>query len=259
MASFRYRKPCRGLGKPSVYAGNSPLSTPFFWVNVAGEGDNSRVGRLRVMVVEDDDFTRSTVVSALQIQGVDVVCETGSVGPAMKLADELKPDAVILDLDLGAGPNGIDLAIGLRRKRPTIGIVLLTTFEDPRLLHPKIPSPPTGVEYLVKRQVGEIEVLYKSIQKAIANVANSKKTPATNKQVSPELAKVTDSQLETMRLIAQGHSNAEIAKLRGVSEKSIEQTISRLVANLDIPKTGKGNQRVQISKLYFRLTGSRTA
>lgn len=70
---------------------------------------------------------------------------------------------------------------------------------------------------------------------------------------------MTDSQLETMRLIAQGHSNAEIAKIRGVSEKSIEQTISRLVANLDIPKTGKGNQRVQISKLYFRLTGSRTA
>ena len=217
------------------------------------------MARLRVVVVEDDDFTRTTVVSALQIQGVDVVCETGSVGPAMKLADELKPDAVILDLDLGAGPNGIDLAIGLRRKRPTIGVVLLTTFEDPRLLHPKIPSPPSGVEYLVKRQVGEIEVLYKSIQKSIANVANVKNSPATKKQVSPELEKVTDSQLETMRLIAQGHSNAEIAKIRGVSEKSIEQTISRLVANLDIPKTGKGNQRVQISKLYFRLTGSRTA
>ena len=50
--------------------------------------------RLRVMVVEDDDFTRSTVVSALQIQGVDVVGQTGSIGPAMKLAQELKPDAV---------------------------------------------------------------------------------------------------------------------------------------------------------------------
>ena len=94
------------------------------------------------MVVEDDDFTRSTVVSALQIQGVDVVCETGSVGPAMKLADGLKPDAVILDLDLGAGPTGMDLAIGLRRRYPKLGIVLLTTFEDPRLLHPKIQPQP---------------------------------------------------------------------------------------------------------------------
>lgn len=211
------------------------------------------------MVVEDDDFTRSTVVSALQIQGVDVVCETGSVGPAMKLADELKPDAVILDLDLGAGPNGIDLAIGLRRKNPRIGIVILTTFEDPRLLNAKIPNVPIGAEYLIKRQVGEIQTLYKSIQKAISSASNAKNLSVNKNKESPELEKVTDSQLETMRLIAKGHSNAEIAAIRGVSEKSIEQSISRLVANLDLPKTGKGNQRVQISKMYFRLTGSRTA
>lgn len=216
------------------------------------------MARIRVMVVEDDDFTRATVVSALQIQGVDVVCETGSVGPAMKLADELRPDAVVLDLDLGAGPTGMDLAIGLRRRYPKIGLVLLTTFEDPRLLHPKIPSPPTGTEYLVKKNVGEIELLYKAIQKAISNVSKAM-TPATEKTVSPKLAKVTDSQLETMRLIAQGLSNTEIAKTRKVSEKSIEQTISRLVANLDLPKGAENNQRVQISKLYFRLTGSRTA
>ena len=216
------------------------------------------MARLRVMVVEDDDFTRSTVVSALQIQGIDVICETGSVGPAMKLAHELRPDAVILDLDLGTGPTGIDLAIGLRRRYPKIGIVLLTTFEDPRLLHPKIPLPPTGTEYLVKKHVGEIELLYKALQKSIVNVAKAT-TPAIEKKVSPELSKVTDSQLETMRLIAKGLSNSEIAKHRNVSEKSIEQTISRLVANLDLPKGAENNQRVQISKLYFRLTGSRTA
>jgi DNA-binding response OmpR family regulator len=72
------------------------------------------MANLRVMVVEDDDFTRTTVVGALQIQGIDVISQTGSVGPAMKLAQQLKPDAVVLDLDLGAGPTGMDLAIALR-------------------------------------------------------------------------------------------------------------------------------------------------
>lgn len=216
------------------------------------------MARLRVMVVEDDDFTRSTVVSSLQIQGIDVVCETSAVGPAMKMADEIKPEAVVLDLDLGAGPTGMDLAIGLRRRFPHLGIVLLTTFEDPRLLHPKIPAPPNGTEYLVKKNVGEIEILYKAIQKAIANVKSVNTPSAGAKHVSPELSKVTDSQLETMRLVAKGLSNAEIAKVRKVSEKSIEQTISRLVANLNLHKDGKSNQRVQISKMYFRLTGSRS-
>jgi DNA-binding NarL/FixJ family response regulator len=211
------------------------------------------------MVVEDDDFTRATVVSALQIQGIDVVCETASIAPAMKMADLLQPDAIVVDLDLGAGPNGIDLAMGLRRRRPNIGIVLLTTFEDPRLLHSKISDPPTGTEYLVKREMGEISTLYKAIMKSIANVANAKDTPAVKKHRSPKLDNLTDSQLETMRMIAQGMTNSEIAKERGVSEKSIEQIISRLVANLDLPKNAKVNQRVHISKYYYHLTGSRNA
>lgn len=217
------------------------------------------MARIRVMVVEDDDFTRSTVVSALQIQGVDVICQTGSIGPAMKLAQELKPDAAILDLDLGSGPTGMDLAIALRRKFARMGIVILTTFEDPRLLHPKIPAPPTGTEYLVKRSVGDIELLYKGIQKAIQNVSKNTPGERSEKHTTPELENVTDSQLETMRLVAQGKSNREIAKIRGVSEKSIEQSISRLVSNLDLPKGANSNQRTQISKLYFRLTGSKSA
>lgn len=211
------------------------------------------------MVVEDDDFTRSTVVSALQIQGIDVVGQSSTVSPAMVLFSELKPDAIVIDLDLGAGPNGIDLAIAVRRKKPNTGIVILTTFEDPRLLHPRIPNPPTGAVYLVKRKVGEIGSLYKSIEEAIANVKNVKKTPALKKQVAPELTKVTESQLETMKLIAEGYSNSEIARLRGVTEKSIEQIISRLASHLDLPKGQKRNMRVQISKMYYRLTGSRTA
>jgi DNA-binding NarL/FixJ family response regulator len=216
------------------------------------------MANLRVMVVEDDDFTRSTVVGALQIQGVDVISQTGSIGPAMKFAQQLKPDAVILDLDLGAGPTGMDLAIALRRKFPKLGIVILTTFEDPRLLHPKIPSPPIGTEYLVKRSVGEIELLYRAIQKSIKNVQKNSGVGAKS-PTSPLLDKVTDSQLETMRLIAQGKSNSEIAKIRKVSEKSIEQSISRLVSNLEISKGPTTNQRVQISKLYFQLTGSKSA
>ena len=211
------------------------------------------------MVVEDDDFTRTTVVSALQIQGIDVIGQSSAVGPAMTLFKELKPDAVVLDLDLGAGPNGIDLAFAIRRKIPNVGIVILTTFEDPRLLHPKIPNPPMGTVYLVKRKVSEIGSLYKSIEKSIANMKNQKSTPSGKNEVAPELAKVTEAQLETMKLIAEGHSNSEIAKIRGVTEKSIEQTISRLVAHLDLPKGASKNQRVQISKMYFRLTGSRTA
>ena len=210
--------------------------------------------RIRVMLVEDDNFTRSLIAGALQIQGIDVVCETASVGPAMKLSDELKPHVTILDLNLGAGPSGIDLALGLRRRRPSIGIVLLTTFEDPRLLGPNLPTPPNGTVYLVKKNVGEISVLYNAIQKSLAFISKDEISEFNSMY---GMIEVTDSQLETMRLVAKGLSNSEVAKQRGVAEKSVEQTISRLAAKLKLPSGHDVNQRVQISKLYYKMTGSR--
>jgi DNA-binding NarL/FixJ family response regulator len=60
-----------------------------------------------------------------------------------------------------------------------------------------------------------------------------------------------------MRLLSKGLSNSEIANLRSISEKSVEQSIARLVKNLNIPKGKSINQRVQISRLYFKLTGSK--
>lgn len=209
------------------------------------------------MVVEDEEFTRSMIVSALRLQGLDVVCETSSAGPALKMAETLRPNAAVVDLDLGVGPNGIDIAIALRRRHPGIGIVILTTYEDPRLIAPKIPNPPIGAVYLIKRQVGDIEMLYKSIQKSIANIVHIGGAQIPSITYSPALEDITESQLDTMRLLSKGLSNSEIAKLRNVTEKSVEQSIARLVKNLNISKGKSFNQRVQISRLYFKLTGSK--
>jgi len=217
------------------------------------------VRRERIILVEDDDFTRSMIAGALQIQGLDVVGEASSVTPAMRMVEQLKPDAVVIDLDLGNGPNGIDLAIGIRRRNSRIGIVLLTTYEDPRLLSPRLPAPPHGTVYLIKKNVGEIEVLFKGIQRAIANVKAMDRTESEPYKNIYGLSGITDSQLETMRLVARGLSNAEIAKIRGVNEKSVEQTISRLIANLHLPSGPDKNHRAQISRIYFEKTGSKVA
>ena len=215
--------------------------------------------RTRVMVVEDDAFTRSMIVSALQIQGVDVVSESSSVGFAIKTARLIRPDVALLDLDLGAGPTGIDLAIGLRMSLPKIGIVLLTTFEDPRLLRPSLPDLPAGSMYLTKSKVGEIEVLQKAVAKSISNMNSKDAQNATGKNKSTEMPELTDVQIETMRLIAQGLSNASIAKTRNISEKSVEQAISRLAAILNISNSKETNQRVMITNYYHKMTGTNTS
>lgn len=219
-----------------------------------GLSENFAVDRIRVMVVDDDDFTRSMVVSSLQMQDYDVINESSSASSAIKSAIKLKPDVAILDLDLGSGPNGVDLALALRREIPRIAIVMLTTFEDPRFLSPNIPMLPEGSLYLVKREVSKIEKLGIAIEQAITN---SKTLNKNDKLVKTPRTSLTDNQVEIMRLVAMGLSNAQIAKKRGINEKSVEQTISRITKELNLNSSAERNSRVQLSLYYQQLVGGK--
>ena len=119
--------------------------------------------KLKVMLVEDDDFTRSTVKSALIGQGLNIVYDTALVKEGIEFAKKNRPDIAVLDYNLGKGPNGIDLANQLRKMQPEIGIVLLTAFLNPAELDSKISQLPAGSRYLVKHSVSDIKILVKEI------------------------------------------------------------------------------------------------
>jgi DNA-binding NarL/FixJ family response regulator len=207
---------------------------------------------IRLLLVEDSAFTRSTLKAALQQQGIEVVHDTASVNSAMRFAQNLKPDAALLDLDLGNGPNGVDLALGLRRVLPNIGIVLLTGFLDARLLDPKIAHLPPGSRYMLKQEIQNIDTLIVEIEKSISAKSGSDLIkPSAMKAIK----KIPDAQIETLRMIAQGLPNSEIAKRREVSEKSVEQAISRLVTLFEIDGEVH-NKRVELARIYGRLSGT---
>jgi DNA-binding NarL/FixJ family response regulator len=57
--------------------------------------------------------------------------------------------------------------------------------------------------------------------------------------------------------VSEGLTNSEIAKLRDISEKSVEQTINRIVKALELPKNPNHNQRVHLARVFFRMSGAR--
>lgn len=120
-----------------------------------------------VMMVEDDEFTRSTVKAALEGKGLNIVHDTSSVKDAIEYAKSHRPDVAVLDYNLGKGPNGIDLANQLRKIQPNIAIVLLTAFLDPAQLDKRVAELPAGSRYLIKHNVTKIEVLIEEIKEAI--------------------------------------------------------------------------------------------
>ena len=119
------------------------------------------------MMVEDDEFTRSTVKSALEGKGINIIYDTSSVKDAIEYAKNYRPDVAVLDYNLGKGPNGIDLANQLRRIQPNIAIVLLTAFLDPGQLDKRIAELPSGSRYLIKHNVTKIDVLIEEIKEAL--------------------------------------------------------------------------------------------
>lgn len=205
----------------------------------------------RALVVEDDGLTRTSVAAALRLQGITVVGEADSASAAIKIAREQNPDVAVLDLDLGAGPNGADIAIALRRLNPAIGIVVLTTYDSPRLLSTEAPELPLRTVFLRKRDVQSVDDLLAAVKQAME--------PRNRAVVhTPGIAdEFTDSQLHIMRAVADGLTNAEIARRRGVSERAVEQMMRRIAQKLELAgEQSSFNQRVQITRAYLEMTGN---
>ena len=207
---------------------------------------------MRVALVEDDAFTRLTLASALRAQGIQVVIDTGSASEALKEFDRALPHVALLDLHLGKGPTGIDIANAFRAKSPQIGIVFLSSFEEPRLLNPNLPPLPFRSVYLNKGKISDIWNILEALK---ASVNKEEKLPPVSRTGFSPIAALSDVQLETLQLMSQGLSNAEIAKRRSVTEKSVEVAISRLAKILGVEKDSTINQRVHMANVYFRALG----
>lgn len=202
-----------------------------------------------VLVVDDDDFTRFLLVRTLRDLGFESVSDAPAAAAGLAAARSSKPDIAILDLDLGPGPNGIDCAHGLRKLLPTIGIVMLSSYQDPRLMGANRPLP-VGSVYLSKRSLGDADVLAATVQEVLEQ-------PCTDRGVGegPLPVKLSDNQIEVMRLVAEGYSNAEIARRIFVSEPGVAKAIGRLVKQLGIEVGPDANVRVRITQEYYALVG----
>jgi DNA-binding NarL/FixJ family response regulator len=209
------------------------------------------MSRIRVLVVEDEAFTRSTLVAALEYEGFDAPGPSDGAATAVASFNRHHHDVLLADLDLGFGPSGLELAWLLRKARPDLGVVLLTSFQNPRLHRSAVEELPPGTRYLIKQDLADRSQISQALRFAIEDSKFGFMSTAANTGVKH--LSLSTVQLETLRLVADGLSNAEIAKIRFVSEKAVEQTIQRLAKKFDVDLTRK-NVRVELAQIHTRLT-----
>ena len=113
---------------------------------------------LRVLLLEDEALLRAMLAATLPDETMTVVGAFGDAKSAVAAAAETPFDVLVTDLDLlqGPGPNGIVVANVIRRTHPDAGIVLLTSYADPRLIGAKLSQVPDRTEYLRKQDVHDV-------------------------------------------------------------------------------------------------------
>jgi DNA-binding NarL/FixJ family response regulator len=207
------------------------------------------MGLASVLVVEDDAFSRTLIANVLQATTLDVVHATGRVADAIRAAKQKPCDVALLDLDLGPGPTGFDLAVLLRREFPRLGIVFLTSYLDPRLVGVERGMIPVGSRFLRKSDLDDATLLVKTIVSAAHQ-------PMTAQQYSfDDTPLLTDNQLTVLSLVASGKSTKEIAAEMGVSDKAIEASISRIHRVVGDSAGESGGTRVGLVRAFYAITG----
>jgi len=202
----------------------------------------------RVLVLEDDDFTRTMLSESLSASGFTV--ETAAtVNQATELLTHFEPNAVIVDLNLGAGPNGTDFLIRVDRDLPWVGQIALSAHASRELATGISGSLPKNTIYLVKSQLQSIAVLKEAIEQSISSADNIKQIAT----LSPEGTIVlTPNQAEILWLMAQGLSNAGIAERRSTTLRAAEALVQRTVHALGIDSDSLTNSRVVAVSMWHQ-------
>ena len=211
----------------------------------------------------DDPFGLSTMGAALKLHGTNVIGEARKKSSALLLMRSMQPNVLLIDMHL-SNEHSIAIATAIRKETPTIGVVILVACADLRLLGELTCELPTGSKVVIKKSVNSIAELCDVISESRIFDIESPVTWVNGnvsiheKAMENMISQLTDLQIDTLRLVADGLTNAEIGRIRYVSEKAIEQIVSRIAMVLNVQPDRTKNLRVQLVGEYFKWIGAPT-
>ena len=202
------------------------------------------------MILADDDvLLREGIASLLERSGYDVVGQAGDAAEVMALVREHVPDVVILDIRMPPAHSveGLEAASAIRAEFPDIGILVLSAHVE--MDHAmELLAGGKRIGYLLKSRVTDVEEFIDTLDRILRGA--SIVDPAlvhelvSAQRVSDPLARLSPREREVLALMAEGRSNAGIARRLWVSEGTVEKHIRSIMAKLDLEETDDDHRRV---------------
>ncbi|MEV7228594.1 MULTISPECIES: response regulator transcription factor [Polymorphospora] len=212
---------------------------------------------MRVALAEDSVLLREGLAGLLQRFGHTVVA---SVGDATALVEAVRvhgPDVVVTDVRMPPGftDEGLRAAVALRAARPSLAVLVLSQYVEQTYAAELLDSGRgAGVGYLLKDRIGEVEEFVDALARVAAGgtVVDPEVVRQLLRRRRDPLSRLTPREREVLGLMAEGRSNAAIARTLVVSEAAVAKHIGSVLAKLDLPPDEDAHRRVLAVLAYLR-------
>ena len=211
--------------------------------------------KTRVAVVEDEALFREMLVGALSHQaGLEVVGTADTAEKALALARNVKPDVILMDIELAGEMDGIEAARAIKKESPQIGIVILSAHDDPRYVTSLPLGESAGWAYLLKQTVCDLSAVVLAIEGCARGMVVM--DPSMMVKLQPregsDVSRLTPRQKEVLRLIAEGYNNSAIARQLTLEERSVESYINIIYQHLGLSGEPEINMRVKAALAFLK-------
>jgi DNA-binding NarL/FixJ family response regulator len=197
---------------------------------------------LRLLVVDDHEVVRRGLVALLERRvAFSVVAQAGTVAEAIEAARTYQPDLVIMDIRLPDG-SGIEATREIRAENPAIRVLILTSYPDEEAVFAAIVAGASG--YLLKKirardLIAALEAVGRG--ESLLDPAVTEKVLERIRRIATgtyrdELAQLTQQEQKILLLVAEGQTNKEIAAEVFLSDKTVKNYVSSILAKLNLQR-----------------------
>jgi DNA-binding NarL/FixJ family response regulator len=214
--------------------------------------------RIRVIVGEDQPFVREGIVQVLQDAGFDVVGTTANARDLVRMADAYGPDVVVADIQMPPdhADDGLRAALAIRAANPGVGVLVLSQFLEDSYVFDLVSEGAQGVGYILKEKVGDMRLFTDAVRRVAAG--GSALDPdvvarlvGRTRKASP-VDDLTPREREVLALIAEGRSNAGIARELVVTVAAVERHVTGIFDKLGLNQSADQHRRVLAVLTYLK-------
>jgi serine/threonine-protein kinase PknK len=203
----------------------------------------------RVVLAEDDVLLREGLASLLARSGFQVVGQAGDADGLLDLVAELAPELVVVDIRMPPThtTEGLEAARQIRQEHPGIGILVLSAHVEVEHAMELLASG-RGIGYLLKTRVTDVDEFIDTLQRiarggSVVDPALVAELVSARRRDDP-LAALSAREREVLALMAEGRSNAGIARRLWVTEGTVEKHVRSILTKLTLPETTDDHRRV---------------